>query len=166
MRRGGLRTLRSSEDPQPEEGQAQSVGAPPVAKHPFRLLPEHALGGFKGSATKGQFGKCGVPVVFQITTPNKEGKDVQQGFGIPKIVFSQIDPLPWTLNFPSHAPARPPGVWGRWTANRGPRSACGAPASPRSGPARTARRARRPPRGAGRQAPAQLRCATPQQGTT
>ena len=50
----------------------------------------------KGSATKGQFRKCGLTVVFQITTPDKQGKGVQQGSGTQKSYFSSwpftVDP--------------------------------------------------------------------------
>ena len=40
-------------------------------------------------------------LLFQNMTPTKQGKGVQQGSGIPKHTFFQIDPLPRTLNFPS-----------------------------------------------------------------
>ena len=58
------------------------------------------MGGFKGSTTKGQFRKCGLTVVLQIMM-QKNSQGCATRLWNPKKTLFQIDPLPWTLNFPS-----------------------------------------------------------------
>ena len=56
------------------------------------------LGGFTGSAAKGQLRKCGSTVMFQSVTTNKQqGKGVQQhGSGIPNQLFVKLTHEPVT----------------------------------------------------------------------
>ena len=63
---------------------------PPRIGARLALVAAQGLGGFKGSATQGQFRKCDSTVVFQSTTQQKQGKGVQQGSGIPKSFFFNL----------------------------------------------------------------------------
>ena len=63
------------------------------------------MGGFKGSATKGQLRKRGLTAVVQSVTQQKQGRGVQQGSGIP----FQIDPL-YHGPLTSCRDTRPPGL--------------------------------------------------------
>ena len=62
---------------------------------------------FKGSATKGQFRKCGWTVsALQSMTPQKQGKGVQQGSGIPKNTIFKLALYHGPLTFPVGLPRR------------------------------------------------------------
>ena len=59
-------------------------------------IRERVLGGFKGSATKGQFRKCGLTVFSKYDPRTRQGCAIK--LWNPKQHIFQIDPLPWTLN--------------------------------------------------------------------
>ena len=52
------------------------------------LGAKYGLGGFKRSAAKGQFRKCGLTVMFELMTNKQKGKGVQQGSGIQQLPLS------------------------------------------------------------------------------
>ena len=66
-----------------------------------RTSPFSDLGGFKGSATKGQFRKCALTVVPQLWPNENKARVCNKAPESKQRHLSQIYPLPWTLNFQS-----------------------------------------------------------------
>ena len=104
-RRVGTGTLRALRASKWRWDHRWGVFSAPPQGHPGPLARECQTssivsvlypGGLKGSATKGQFRKCGLTAVHQIMTQQKQGEGAQEGSGIRKNTFSNwpfaVDP--------------------------------------------------------------------------